>query len=609
MVNERQFSRIADYGLIGNRRSAALVSRRGSIDWCCFPRFDSPSAFAALLDVERGGCFRIAPTEEVEGSQRYVDETCVLETTFETGSGVCIVTDCMPFYDDGRGGHIAPSQLIRLVRCLRGSVELEVLYQPRLDYARAAVQLRRQGTLITLRRGDEGLQLASPMEMLVAGGDARGRLTLAEGEEMEFVLTYEGPEVDDEPSLVSATQALAKTLESWRSVAEGLDYQGPWKTQVLRSYLTLCLMTYLPTGGIVAAPTTSLPEALGGIRNWDYRYTWLRDAAFTVDAMLCVGHLNTAVLFFNWLSQVCSAHWDNFQIMYRVDAESDLEEEELAHLCGYMGSSPVRVGNAAATQVQHDIYGEVLSSALLLAEAGHPMSDDQWNLLQTLATHAANRWRQPDSGIWEVRGGLQHFVHSKVMCWVALDRAVRLARATGRDDPQVGWWEETAQAIREEVLERGWSERKGAFVQHYDGDAMDASNLLLPLVGFIAADDPRMASTVERIRAELGNGPFLQRYRTGETDDGLTGSEGAFLVCSFWLVRVLAMMGRAEEAQELFAQLMEYASPLGLYAEMVDPESKQLLGNFPQAFTHVGLILAARECGMGLAVGLPRGSV
>jgi len=591
-----RYKPINDYGLIGNCRSAALVARDGSIDWCCFPRFDSPSVFAALLDAEKGGHFTIQPLQGFAAEQRYLPDTNVLEARFTTATGVCTLTDYMPLYlrDDG-----SPSQLYqlhRLLRCQAGEVILRVTYAPRPDYARLRPALRREGSAILCRWGDAQLKLSSPIPLQLADDSATGILRLRAGEEAAFVLAYQDAGAREEADPPGVREQLERTLRFWQGKVREVSYRGCWSEAVVRSYLALHLLTYLPTGGIIAAPTTSLPEEIGGIRNWDYRYTWLRDAAFTIEALLSLGHQEEALSFFQWLGCVCQECDGSLQIVYRIDGEAELPEEELPHLEGYRGSRPVRVGNGAYRQLQHDIYGEVLSSAYLLAQAGGHISQAQWELVRTLANLAQTRWREPGHGIWEVRGGPYHFVYSKVMCWVALDRAIALAERMGIREPALPAWRRAAEQIRREVLTKGWSSAKQAFVQHYGTEAMDASNLLLPLVGFLPPDDGRMLSTVERIRRELGEGPFLRRYRPEETDDGLPGSEGAFTLCNFWLVRLLARIGRREEAQALFQETLRYGNHLGLFAEMVDPGTGEARGNFPQAFTHIGLILAALEC-------------
>ena len=591
-----RYKPIGDYGLIGNRRTAALVGIDGSIDWFCPPRFDSPSVFAAILDADKGGRFAITIEDRSTRTQRYLGDTNVLETRFETEEGVATVTDCMPLYQRPDGSVEELHQIIRRVRCEKGSANLQITYAPRPDYARAETQLSHEGRTVVCSHGDVRLTLDSPVPLAITDAQAEGPLSLREGDEALFVLSYADATTAGERDRLSPQDRLERTVDYWRVKGEEVDCDGPWRSQVVRSYLALHLLTHRSTGGIVAAPTTSLPEEIGGVRNWDYRYTWLRDAAFTVEALLSLGHQDEALLFFQWLGKVCAMHGNDIRIMYRVDGADDIQEEELAHLEGYRDSRPVRIGNGAHRQSQHDIYGEVLASAQLLFRSGTPIADDQWELLRTMASLAQSTWREPDNGIWEVRGGPYHFVYSKVMCWVAMDRAVALAEATGRADPDSEGWKRTAHAIKEDVLQRGWNERKQAFVQHYDTDALDASNLLIPLMGFLPIDDPRVVSTVQRIRQELGPEPLLRRYRTDETDDGLTGDEGAFTLCGFWLVQVLSRMGEMEEARRLFRELIGYANHLGLFSEMIDTETGAALGNFPQAFTHIGLILAARNC-------------
>lgn len=538
--------------------------------------------------------FGLTPTEPYKSSQRYLNGTNVLQTQFSTTTGTCRTTDFMPLYSRLDGTLTELHQIVRHVQCIQGQMQLSVSFVPRPDYGRAEIALHVEESQVTCHWRDGALTLTTPTKLHPSGSEASGQFKLKAKQEAVFVLTYSdssSPGYDDN---LTPTDRQDATVAFWRNIAADSAYQGPWREEVERSYLALHLLNYVASGAIVAAPTTSLPEAIGGVRNWDYRYTWLRDAAFTVEALMSLGHLEEASRFFMWLERICARDGVGLGTMYKVDGERDLQEAELTHLRGYRDSQPVRIGNDAAYLVQLDIYGEVLGSAAELAKVGVPPSDGQWELLRTLANLAAARWKEPDSGIWEVRGGPYHFVYSKVMCWVALDKAVRLAQDTGRADAETEAWKRELLAVKEEVLTKGWSERKQAFVQHYETDAMDASNLLIPLMGFLPADDPRVVSTVERIQAELGYGPFLYRYKTDETDDGLVGTEGAFTLCSFWLVRVLAQMGRAEEAQILFEQLLTVASPLGLYAEMVDPQSKEALGNYPQAFTHIGLILAVQ---------------
>ena len=524
--------------------------------------------------------------------------TNVLETKFETRDGTCTLIDCMPLYEGDDGDTVQLHQIVRLVRCEKGTVTLRLECTPRPDYARAKVDTAAGSGNVTWKSQAGDFSFETSVDVEVNGDGVEGTLVMGEGQEALFVFSYHGPGSDPIPDVLTPDQRIDRTVKYWEAKSADLEYDGLWPEHVMRSYLVLHLLTFQPTGGIVAAPTTSLPESIGGIRNWDYRYTWLRDAAFTIDELMSLGHHDDAQSFLEWLAGVCAKFSQDLRIMYRVDATGDLAETELDHLEGYSGSRPVRIGNGAFEQVQHDIYGEVLASAHLLGSSGLPISDAQWGLLRMLANLAESNWRKPDSGIWEIRGGPFHFVHSKVMCWVALDRAALLAEMMGQTGPESQRWMATAKAIKTEVLQRGWNVSKQTFVQHYDTDAIDASVLVLPLVGMLPFDDPRVVSTVRRVQEELADGPYLHRYRVEETDDGLTGGEGAFILCSFWLIQVLARMGNVEEAGHIFGQLLDHANHLGLFAEMIDPRSGTALGNFPQAFTHVGLILAARDCSL-----------
>ena len=591
------YTPINDYALIGDRHTAALVSRAGSIDWCPLPRFDSPSVFGAILDAEKGGRFAVTPAGRFASTQRYLPDTNVIETTFETESGRATLTDFMPLFADLRGGLVAPHSIVRIVRGVVGIVTFALTFEPKPEYGLVEPEI-----VATSNAGEyrvawgegESLVLRVPPGLEIEPKSERTEFTAATGQELSFVAAY-GTEGSTLEAGLAPSELLDCTASYWEQKVAGVEYQGAYRSEVTRSYLTLHLMTYAPSGGIVAAPTTSLPEWVGGVRNWDYRFTWLRDAAFTIEALLKLGHEDEALTFFDWLGRVCGLEEHHVHVLYRVDAEPDVDERTLPHLSGYGGSSPVRVGNEAFHQEQHDVFGEVLASAHLLAEQGQVFDDAKWGLLGKIASMAAEKWREPDNGIWEVRGGPFHFVYSKIMCWVALDRAARLAKLVGRDGSESAAWEREAEVIRDDVLRHGWSESKQAFVQHYHSEAMDASNLLIPLVGFLPFDDPRVISTIARIRTELGNGPFLKRYNPEETDDGVYGEEGHFLLCSFWLVQALARMGRLEEARFLFRQLSGYANHVGLFGEMVDPRDGSTLGNFPQAFTHIGFILAARD--------------
>ena len=596
-LRRNEYTPIGDYGLIGDRHAAALVSKSGSIDWSPMPRFDSPSIFGAILDSEKGGRFAITPTGSFTSTQRYLPDTNVLETTFQTDTGVATLIDFMPAFEDPAGALIVSHSIVRVIRSTGGIVTFGCTFSPRPEYGALEPELVRSdmpGTYEAAWENGEVLSLRIVADVEVDRTSGKSEFAVAEGQELSFVATYRNSEAghDDQSE---PDRLLDRTSNYWRAKATRVEYEGTHKVEVTRSYLALRLLTFEPSGGIVAAPTSSLPEWIGGTRNWDYLFTWLRDAAFMIEALLKLGHEDEAVTFFDWLGRVCGLDENHVHVLYRIDAEPDVDERTLTHLSGYGGSGPVRVGNEAFHQEQHDVFGEVLAAAHLLAERGRIFDDEQWELLTALASMAADKWREPDNGIWEVRGGPFHFVYSKVMCWVALDRAVRIARLLGREDSKTAFWERDAHDIQTDVLAHGWSESKQAFVQHYASEAMDASTLLIPIVGFLPFDDPRVLSTVKRIRQELGDGPFLKRYNPDETDDGVYGEEGAFILCSFWLVQNLARMGNLDEARQLFERLENYANHVGLFAEMVDPRNGSALGNFPQAFTHIGFILAARD--------------
>ena len=608
-----RYKNIGDYGLIGDRHSAALVGIDGSIDWCSFPRFDSPSVFGAILDASKGGRFAITPSSVYTGGQHYLPESNVLETQFVTRSGSCTLTDFMPFFRRPDRSWVAHGCVIRMLRGGSGDISMRITYEPRPDYARSEARLRERNGTIVVDDGDYELILEStvPLTINESADGAYADILVTAGMEVVLVVRHVVRGLDDQiPSSLAASmphELLTMTDSYWRNLTQSIAYEGQFRAEIVRSYLALHLLVYVPTGAIVAAPTTSLPEWIGGSRNWDYRFTWLRDAAFTVDALMHLGHTHEAREFFEWLQDVCGlseAHEDSdlhgddehLHILYRIDGDIDPTEEELPHLEGYRGSGPVRIGNGAYDQTQQDVYGELLASAHLLASHGEEMDDDHWDVVKALANLAAEEWAEPDSGMWEVRGGPFHFVTSNALCWVALDRAIKLGDLYKRSDPDIDRWRGILEEIREDVQTNGWSEEKQSYVQHNDSEAMDAGLLLLPLMGFMSFDDPRFVSTLARIELELREGPFLKRYLPEETDDGVFGPEGAFTLCSFWLVQVLNHMGRRAEAQRIFSELLTYANHLGLFAEMIDPRSGLALGNFPQAFTHIGLILAALEC-------------
>ena len=597
----RDYKRIEDYGLIGNLATCALIGRDGSIDWCCFPHMESPSVFAAILDVEKGGHFSIKPRESSLGQQTYVDRTNVLQTTFETPSGVITITDFMPLT-----GHPDPQHqaILRRVACLQGSVDLEIEFKPRFDYARAVPSVEPALEGVVAPWQDHVLFLQSPYPLEVYGGEARGTFTINEDESHWFSLRYG----DRDPlSPAECESLLDTTTEFWSEWAHDCQrdrciFRGPWHDHVVRSGLVLKLLTHPQTGAIAAAPTTSLPEVIGGVRNWDYRFAWIRDASFTVQGLYNLGHVEEARQYFQWLSGLCREFGDHenhlhIQVMYGLHGELDLEERELDHLSGYRGSAPVRIGNAAAQQIQLDVYGELVNAVYETRAYGEETSQEDWQFIRKIANTAREIWDTEDSGIWEVRGGPRHFTYSKLMCWVALDRSIRMAETMGFDAP-LEEWKRTGAAIRRAILERGFSQTLNSFVQALDSEVLDATSLLIPVLGFLPPDDPRVRGTIEATLDHLTVDGLVYRY-TG--DDGLPGKEGAFVLCTFWLVDALVMSGQLGEAEELLLGILEHASPLGLFAEEIDPESGDQLGNYPQAFSHVGLMSSALRLGWALA--------
>ncbi len=587
---------IADYALLSDCHSAALVSRDGSVDWCCFHRFDARPVFSRLLDWERGGHFGVAPAAPYTVTRRYRPGTNVLETRFRTDHGVLVVIDCIPV---GRGDTDAAvtssaHQLLRLVRCEAGEVAVGVEFAPRFDYGLTIPRLEMRGDDIgVVYGGADALVLQSELSVTQAEVcGCGGETELAAGDEAVLSLTYSLPhrleaQRTDGDVLRNRIESTCRFWSNWSATC---TYDGPYREQVLRSALVLKALTNAPTGAIVAAPTTSLPEEVGGVRNWDYRYAWLRDAALNLYALSSLGYTEEAHAFMAWLERTTAGRAEDLQIMYGVGGERLLPEVELDTLDGYRGSRPVRVGNAAAQQFQLDVYGYLLDTAWLYHRAGGDITTSFWSFLTGVVEVVASRWSLPDEGIWEVRGGRRHFVSSKVMAWVAVDRAIRLARARGLS-ADLGRWRALRAEIRQRVEADGVDPATGAFVQSFGNKALDASNLLIPLVRFLPAEDARVLTTMARTAAELAPDGLVYRYL--ERDDGLPGGEATFVICSFWLVDNLALAGETSRARELFERLLTYANDVGLLAEEVDPVSNELLGNFPQAFSHVGLIGAA----------------
>jgi GH15 family glucan-1,4-alpha-glucosidase len=591
-------SRIEDYALIGDLQTAALVSRAGSVDWCCFPRFDSGACFAALLGGPEHGRWLLAPAVPVRrSSRRYRYDTLILESVFETVGGTVRAIDFMP----PRGE--APD-IVRIVECLEGTVPMRSELVIRFDYGKIVPWVRRVDQARVAIAGPDALCFRTPVGMVGEAMTTVSEFDLAEGERIPFVLTW-FPSHRPLPDETDAEQALSETEDYWLEWATGCSHEGGYHDEIHQSLLVLKALTYAPTGGIVAAPTTSLPEWIGGVRNWDYRYCWLRDASLTVTAMLHAGYANEALAWQQWLLRAVAGDPADVQIMYGLAGERRLEERELDWLPGYQQSSPVRIGNAASSQLQLDVYGEILDALYQARAHGVPADDPAWSLTRVLLEWLEDGWRQKDAGIWEVRGPKRHFTHSKLMAWVAFDRAVRSHEEFGREGP-LDRWCSIRDEIRAELLTRAWSSEKRAFTQSYESKELDSSLLLMPLVGFLPATDERVMSTVAAIRRELTVDGLLLRYRSHDDGgvDGLPAGEGVFLPCSFWLVEVLALQGAVDEARELFEWLLDLRNDVGLLSEEYDPGSGCQLGNFPQAFTHLALVSAALalSTGRGLRV-------
>jgi len=601
------YKNIGDYGIIGDLHTVALVGIDGSIDWCCLPRFDSPSVFGAILDDKIGGHFKIAPVQAGNTRQMYLPETNILLTRFLQHDGVGELTDFMPVESDEAGYRPRRHQIIRMLSVVRGTVTFRLECSPGFNFGRDAHEIDVRPKGVIFQSGDQSVGLVSPIPLKTREGMAFQEFTLQQGESLTFFLEYVETK-NGEPLLStpeSGEEAFRNTSAFWQRWLSQCQYDGRWREVVHRSALTLKLLTYAPTGAIVAAPTTSLPEHIGGPRNWDYRYTWIRDSAFALYGLLRLGFTVEAGRFMEWINARChDLNPDgSIQLMYGIDGRRDLEEQELPHLDGHRSSRPVRIGNGAASQLQMDMYGALMDAVYLYNKHGASISYDLWVNLCRLLDFVCDNWEQPDEGIWEVRGGRQHFVYSKVMCWVALDRGIRLADKRGFPGNRVRWMTERDRIYRE-VMDRGWNAKIGAFVQAYDSEALDAANLIMPLVFFVSPTDPRMLSTLDRTLEQLALGSLVYRYDTNTAAaDGVEGEEGTFSMCTFWLVEALTKAGRLTEARLIFEKMLSYANHLRLYAEEVSHSGEQL-GNFPQAFTHFGLITAA--CNLDVALNTKR---
>jgi GH15 family glucan-1,4-alpha-glucosidase len=589
---------IADHALLSDCHSAALVDRAGSVEWLCFPRFDSPSTFARILDDEAGH-WSITPVEEATVTRRYVERTMVLETTFRTSSGAVTLVDALsvgPGNRDHELGRGSPHLLVRRLTGGEGSVELEIEFAPRSEYGLVHPHLSTVEGGLRARGGADSMMLSCPVELDVDGATARGRIVVRAEEHVGFALHHRA--ASDEPArLWSAdeiTFCLTDTIAAWRSWSDlHQNYDGPYRDLVHHSGRVLQALTYRPTGAIVAAATTSLPEAEGGERNWDYRYAWVRDASFTIQALWVAACPDEAEEFFEFMAAAgatTTARCADLQIMFGIGGEHDLAERELPHLHGWRGSRPVRIGNGAWNQRQLDVYGELLDAVARLSDHLERVDDTTLRFLVGLADAAASRWRDPDHGIWEVRTEPRHFLYSKLMCWVALDRAIALADRLPADD-RVQEWQEARDAIADAILRDGWSDKAGAFTQSFGSDELDASSLVLPLVGFLPASDGRVLATIAAVETHLTDDRGLVHRYAG--DDGLVGDEGAFLLCTFWLAEALARSGRPARARGVFDRAAAFVNDVGLLAEEVAPRTGELLGNFPQGFSHVGLVNAA----------------
>ena len=585
-------ARLEDYALLGDCRTAALVSREGSVDWWCVPRFDSPACFAALLGTPDHGRFLVAPVAPAQSSRRYRPGTMVLETEHDTDTGRVRVVDCLVM---GRGDRPV---MVRIVEGISGHVDMRMELVVRFDYGSIVPWVRRapDGPWRAVA-GPDGLELHTPLALRGENLKTTAEFTVGRRDRHSFVLGW-FPSHDPKRVPSGAAQLVAATTKYWRNWSARCDYTGEWREPVLRSLLTLESLTYAPTGGIVAAPTTSLPETLGGSRNWDYRYCWVRDATLTLEALIAGGYRDEAERWRLWLLRAAAGRPEELQTMYGVAGERRLTEIELDWLPGYGGAKPVRTGNAAHEQLQLDVYGELADVLWQGVRADMMLSDESWSLLRLLMGSLEHRWREPDEGIWEVRGPRRHFTHSKVMCWVAFDRAVLIAEEMEFEGP-LDRWRAIRDEIHDQVCARGYNAELGAFTQTYDSTELDAAVLMIPLVGFLPATDPRVDSTIAAIRKDVSEGGltsdgYVMRYvPTHEAVDGIGEREGVFLPCSFWLVEALALAGHTDDAHALFERLLAIANDVGLYAEEYDPEVPRLLGNFPQAFTHLALVAAA----------------
>lgn len=595
---------LSDYALIGNGQTAALVNRQGSMDWCCWPRFDSAASFCRLLDAKQGGYFQFAPTADFRVQRKYIHATNVLETTFTTDSGVVRLTDFMPAprcnesetfgqQDKSEDDCLIPHRLLRRVQCLAGDVELRIVFQPTFDFARGRSQwhLHDHGAIATSQ--DESLALSSPIPLSLCDDAVTGNTRVSKDDDVWFVLTHGSPneaEANLRLNPPDLQAELDRTVKFWRAWASQCCYDGPYRELVLRSALVMKLLIFQPTGAVVAAPTTSLPDQIGGERNWDYRFSWLRDSGLLLDALQQLGYHDESKKFIDWLGKLMSVHDHKLRIMYCIDGQQAPDEHSLPHLEGYRESRPVRVGNGATDQTQIDIYGHIIDAVVLCFERmPREISDQLWEDLKRLADHAASGWKDPDHGPWEMRGEAKHYLYSKLYCWVGLDRVIRFAEANGLNG-EIDRWKRQRDEIRAKILESGYNPKIGAFTQVFGEQRLDATSLTIPLCGFLPAQDQRVLSTMRRTQQRLSENRLVYRYHN---DDSLPGKDATFTLCGFWMVMNLAMAGEHDEAVQWFEHLCGFANDLGLMSEQIDASNGDLLGNFPQGYTHLGLVRAA----------------
>ncbi len=583
----RRPKRIEDYALVGNTHSAALISREGAIEWLCLPNFDSPAIFASLLGDDNNGVWRLcAVSPSARITRRYRPGTAILETHIQTKGGAATVIDFMPKPSEAGG-----VEIVRMVRGDRGSIELETMITFRFDYGQLLPWVRANPVGLSAIAGPHAVRLVTTVPLTSKDFATRARFRIREGETADFSLIWH-PSHLPPPDCRAPEPLLAQTEAFWSGWIGRAKYDGPYKDMVERSLITLKLLTYAPTGGIVAAPTTSLPEQIGGSRNWDYRYCWIRDATLALYALLTSGYRDEAEAWRSWLMRAAAGAPQDLQIMYGLRGERRLWEYEVNGLAGFENSLPVRVGNQAHEQRQLDIYGELVGGIFAAHRLGANGVDEAWPLLSVVVTFLEGIWHEPDNGIWEVRGPRRHFVHSKLMAWVAFDRAIAMAEQLDLKAP-LDRWRAARAAVHAEICARGWDEKRKTFVQYYDGEPLDAALLVMPLTGFLPVDDPRVKGTVKAIERELIRDGFVQRYSAGPEVDGLPPGEGAFLACSFWLCDVYKLSGQTKKAKALFERIIDAANDLGLLSEEYDPVHKRQLGNFPQAFSHMGLINSA----------------